>query len=231
MGSDRPGMDRAIAATLLVFLLIASLSTAMKKKKQKGKQQRAPARNVTVFEMEPGELASCPGTYWFEEGDSISITSPSYPKHYPNGHNCRWELQASGCQFNIECNDMYTRPLCQGPTWKPLTSCEGDYLRFFSPPMPSVTKEGVQDRFDERFCWTNKANFTFGFSDQLFVRFRSDRRFRARGFNCTITCEEFDFSDLFSRKPLAKEEFEEPLEYDDDDEEEAEEEYEDYGVS
>ena len=29
-------------------------------------QQQAPARNVTVFDMEPGELASCPGTYWFE---------------------------------------------------------------------------------------------------------------------------------------------------------------------
>ena len=34
-----------------------------------------------------------------------------------------------------------------------------------------------------------------------------------------------------TRKPLPKEEFEEPLEYDDDDEEEAEEEYEDYGES
>ena len=33
------------------------------------------------------------------------------------------------------------------------------------------------------------------------------------------------------RKPLPKEEFEEPLEYDDDDEEKAEEEYEDYGES
>ena len=75
-----------------------------------------------------------------------------------------------------------------GPTWKPLSSCEGDYLRFYSPPMPSVTKTEAQDRlkdgkvlisniselrFDERFCWTNKANFTFGLSDQLFVQFRS----------------------------------------------------------
>ena len=29
-------------------------------------QQRAPAKNVTVFDMELGEIASCPGTYWFE---------------------------------------------------------------------------------------------------------------------------------------------------------------------
>ena len=36
--------------------------------------------------------------------------------------------------------------LFTGPTWKPLTSCEGDYLRFYSPPMPSVTKEEAQDR-------------------------------------------------------------------------------------
>ena len=73
--------------------------------------------------------------------------------------------------------------------------------------------------------------------------FRSDRKFRARGFNCTVTCEEFDFSDLFSRFiffvryvvkwwlnfriPLPEDEFEIPLEYEDDDEE-AEEEYEDY---
>ena len=41
--------------------------------------------------------------------------------------------------------------------------------------------------------------------------------------------EKFDFSNLNPRKPLPKDEFEEPLEYDDDDEEEDDdEEYEDY---
>ena len=43
-------------------------------------------------------------------------------------------------------------PPMTGPTWKPLTSCEGDYLRFYSPPMPSVTKEGAQDRL-QRWYW------------------------------------------------------------------------------
>ena len=41
-------------------------------------------------------------------------------------------LQATGCQFNIVCHDLYTKPTCPGPTWKPLTTCEGDYLRFHS---------------------------------------------------------------------------------------------------
>ena len=41
-------------------------------------------------------------------------------------------VQATGCQFNIICNDLYTKPACQGPTWRPLTKCEGDYLRFHS---------------------------------------------------------------------------------------------------
>ena len=163
-----------------------------------------------------------------------------------------------------------------GPTWKPLTSCEGDYLRFYSPPIPSVTREGAQDRL-QRWHWKKRKLFSFTFklkrwlwerSDSitltdltsasagrrrptsllawrtnflfslggenkffdvflnfLFIKlsrtnleldlirwlkicfmrincwtfFRSDRKFRARGFNCTVTCEEFDFSDLFSR--------------------------------
>ena len=37
-------------------------------------QQEAPARNVAVFDMEPGELASCPGTYWFEVEDLQKTT-------------------------------------------------------------------------------------------------------------------------------------------------------------
>ena len=43
-----------------------------------------------------------------------------------------------------------------------------------------------------------------------------------RGFNCTVTCEEFDFSNLFMRDELP--EAEEPEEYDDDEEEEGDEE-------
>ena len=38
-------------------------------------QQRAPAKNVTVFDMEPGEIASCPGTYWFEVFAFVTVFS------------------------------------------------------------------------------------------------------------------------------------------------------------
>ena len=49
--------------------------------------------------------------------------------------------------------------------------------------------------------------------------------FRARGFNCSVTCEGFDFSQLFARIPFSeKEEEDDEEDYDDDDEDEYEEE-------
>ena len=41
----------------------------------------------------------------------------------------RTDDQAAGCQYRVECDDLYTRPSCPGPTWRPLTKCEGDFLR------------------------------------------------------------------------------------------------------
>ena len=72
------------------------------------------------------------GDYFFEEGDSLELSSPRYPRRYPNKYNCAWSLHAVGCQFSVQCSDLYTRPSCPGPTWRPLTKCEGDYLRFYS---------------------------------------------------------------------------------------------------
>ena len=48
--------------------------------------------------------------------------------------------------------------------------------------------------------------------------------FRARGFNCSVTCEGFDFSQLFARIPFSENEEEDDEEEYDDDEDEYEEE-------
>lgn len=183
--------------------------------------RRKPGRQsvLTVSELEEGHKADCPSTYIFEEYDSLSLTSPGYPRRYPNNHNCKWTLQSSGCQFNVQCHDMYTKPSCRGDTWRPLTKCEGDYLRFYSDPLPSLTELDKKERFDLSYCWTKKANFTFGFADQMFVQFKTDKKYRARGFNCTVTCEAFDFSQLFVRIPFTQQEaVEEEEDYAEDDE-------------
>ena len=75
---------------------------------------------------------------------------------------------------------------------------------------------------DQRFCYKQQVNFTYGFSDNLFIQFKTDSSFRARGFNCTVTCEGFDFTSLFARIPFTEEEEEEDYsdEYDDDDDDE-----------
>ena len=57
-----------------------------------------------------------------------------------------------------------------------------------------------------------------------------------RGFNCTVSCEPFDFSELFARIPLGAQDTDDqdyPEDYDDDDEEEEEEneENDDYSFS
>ena len=82
----------------------------------------------------------CLGDYFFEEGDSLELTSPRYPGRYPNKYNCAWSLHAVGCQFSVQCSDLYTRPSCPGPTWRPLTKCEGDYLRFYSDNLQTEVK-------------------------------------------------------------------------------------------
>ena len=60
-----------------------------------------------------------------------------------------------------------------GPTWKPLTSCEGDYLRFYSPPIPSVTREGAQDRL-QHWHWNKKKLLSFTFKLKRWLWERSD---------------------------------------------------------
>ena len=52
-------------------------------------QQRAPAQNVTVFDMEPGEVASCPGTYWFEVWckQAVTKTKMSFLAHLLRRYN------------------------------------------------------------------------------------------------------------------------------------------------
>merc|ERR1712050_651707 len=235
------------AAPLLLALLLLNLVEGKRKtpgrNKQKPKQKPKPkpkpkplVRSYNVSSLEEG-IGSCPGNYIFEEGDSMQFPSPNYPKHYPNRYNCQWALEANGCQFNIECDDLFTRPVCSGPTWRPLTKCEGDYLRFHSDPMPVEEADTEATKFDQRFCWTQQVNFTFGFSDNLYVQFKTDRRWRARGFNCTVTCEAFDFSELFARIPLThqntvEEDYEEYKDddYDYEEDEEAGEDEGDYDV-
>ena len=78
---------------------------------------------------------------------------------------------------------------------------------------------------DMRFCYKQNVNFTFGLSDNLYVQFKTDKNYRARGFNCSVTCEGFDFSQLFARIPFSEEEQEDD-EDDYDDNDYADEEYE-----
>ena len=79
---------------------------------------------------------------------------------------------------------------------------------------------------DQRFCYKQAVNFTYGLSDTMFFQFKTDKSFRARGFNCTVACEGFDFSALFARIPFTDNAIdEEDEDYDDDD---LEEDYYDY---
>ena len=55
------------------------------------------------------------------------------------------------------------------------------------------------DLFRKRFCYKNRANITYGNSDLLNIQFVTNKRYRARGFNCTVKCEPFDFGGLFAR--------------------------------
>lgn len=112
------------ASLLLLALLLVNLVEGKRKtpgrNKQKPKQKPKPkpkpkplVRSYNVSSLEEG-IGSCPGKYIFEEGDSMQLTSPNYPKPYPNRYNCQWGLEAHGCQFNIECQDLFTRPVCSG---------------------------------------------------------------------------------------------------------------------
>ena len=79
-------------------------------------------------------------------------------------------------------------------------------------------------KLDQRFCWKQNVNFTFGFSDTLYVQFKTDASYKARGFNCTVICEGFDFAQLFARIPFTEEK-EDIEDYDDDYEDDLDEDY------
>ena len=55
--------------------------------------------------------------------------------------------------------------------------------------MPVEDSEGEETRFDQRFCLTQKVNFTFGFSDNLYVQFKTDRKWRARYSRVTLVMQ------------------------------------------
>lgn len=176
-----------VKISALAVLVLLSFSADAKKK------DKSKVRQVTWLEG----TASCPGKYGLEEGDKLNILSPGYPENYPNKFDCTWKLQAIGCQFRIECSDMYTRPSCIGETWKPLRKCHGDYLRFYSPGKANNQTE--VDPLDQRYCYTQKANFTWGATDKLNMQFKTNKKHRARGFNCTVHCDPLNFLALFSR--------------------------------
>ena len=50
-------------------------------------------------------------------------------------------------------------------------------MRFFSPENVNLSSEKGLDR---RYCYTRKANFTFGASDKMDVLFKTNKKFRAR---------------------------------------------------
>ena len=300
-----------VTILLLVSALVRVDGKRGERQRKKCKRRRCEAevpdtvRRWNVSSLAADHVAACPGEYSFEEGDALQLTSPRYPRRYPNKHDCAWRLRASGCQFAVACADLYTKPSCPGPTWRPLTRCEGDYLRFYSdnlqtevstvqyavkysikygilPPLrfysenlqteescdgrsyscdyqrrflnrlkflsllfpafplqtffrcctnSNVTQDGGPAvTMDQRFCYKQNVNFTFGFSDILNVQFKTDRNHKARGFNCTVTCEGFDFSALFARIPFSNDEAEavEDEDYEDDYDDDEEYEDEDY---
>ena len=95
----------------------------------------------------------------------------------------------------------------------------------FSPTSVFLLQESTEPvKLDQRFCWKQNVNFTFGFSDTLYVQFKTDASYKARGFNCTVICEGFDFAQLFARIPFTEEQ-EEIEDYDDEYEDDLDEDY------
>ena len=128
---------KCVTILLLLSALVRVEGKRGERQRKKCKRRRCEAevpdvRRWNVSSLAADHVAACPGEYSFEEGDVLQLTSPRYPRRYPNKHDCAWRLRASGCQFAVECSDLYTKPSCPGPTWRPLTRCEGDYLRFYS---------------------------------------------------------------------------------------------------
>jgi len=133
-----------------VFILFVLLALSADAKKSKKKKKNKLNQKITWL----NGTARCPGKYVIEEGDELNIVSPGYPNNYPNRFDCTWRLKAIGCQFRVECSDMYTKPSCVGDTWQPLTKCQGDYLRFYSPE-----EANIEAPLNQRYCYTQKANF------------------------------------------------------------------------
>ena len=128
---------KCVTILLLLSALVRVDGKRGERQRKKCKRRRCEAevpdvRRWNVSSLAADHVAACPGEYSFEEGDTLQLTSPRYPRRYPNKHDCAWRLRASGCQFAVACADLYTKPSCPGPTWRPLTRCEGDYLRFYS---------------------------------------------------------------------------------------------------
>ena len=62
------------------LLFISFVRFEAKKCNKKKKKCTPETRLFNVSSLEEDHVAKCPGEYYFEEGDSLDLLSPKYPK-------------------------------------------------------------------------------------------------------------------------------------------------------
>ena len=127
--------------------------------------------------------AVCPNLTTLNETSGV-ITSPYYPRKYPNNVKCSWQITASkGKRIVLMIKDYYSRRCA--------VSCTCDYLEI---------KTGLlldDGALSQRMCGTPMDNVTFvSFYETLKVQFVSDGTYRSRGFKAVYTQVNYPFSGM-----------------------------------
>lgn len=118
-------------------------------------------------------LTVCPNVLKLNETSGV-ITSPFYPRHYPNNQACTWQIVASkGNRIKLVI-DYMNIDWCG-------TSCSCDYLEIQNGSIPGGAPSGRMCRY-----LMGSATF-FSFKESLKLLFASNYYGRSNGFKLTYT--------------------------------------------
>ena len=118
-------------------------------------------------------LTVCPNLLKLNETSGV-ITSPFYPRLYPNNQACSWQIAASkGNRIKLVIDNMKI-------DWCG-TSCQCDYLEIQNGSIPGGSPSG-------HMCGYLMGNATFfSFKESLKLLFASNGYWRTSGFKSTYT--------------------------------------------
>ena len=103
------------------------------------------------------------------------ITTPNYPRDYPGGKTCTWNLEVpTGYRIELRFIDFHLEGSSS-------SECRYDYLEIYNGRSTSSSKLG------DKLCGASRPSNKVSSSNRLYLRWKSDGDTNHSGFKITVS--------------------------------------------